>query len=46
MKKFCKDLKQHATKIINYKIKNEMIPLNYEEMNFTKSKKFAKKNLY
>ena len=28
MKKFCKDLNEHATKIINYKEK-EMIPLTY-----------------
>ena len=27
MKKFCKDLKEHATKIINYEKKKEMIPL-------------------
>ena len=30
MKKFCKDLREHATKIINYKKKN-MIPLTTEE---------------
>ena len=30
MKKFCKDLKEHATKIINYEVK-EMISLTYEE---------------
>ena len=30
MKKFCKDLNEHATKIINYKEK-EMIPLTYLE---------------
>ena len=32
MKRFCKDLKEHATNIINYeKKKKEMIPLTYEE---------------
>ena len=30
MKKFCKDLKEHATKIINYE-KKKMIPLTIEE---------------
>ena len=30
MQWFCKDLKEHATKIINY-IKKEMIPLTDEE---------------
>ena len=30
MKKFCKDLREHATKIINYK-KKKMIPLTAEE---------------
>ena len=30
MKKFCKDLRTHATKIINYK-KKKMIPLTTEE---------------
>ena len=30
MKKFCKDLREHATKIINYK-KKKMIPLTTEE---------------
>ena len=30
MKRFCKDLKEHATKIINYEKKN-MIPLTKEE---------------
>ena len=30
MKKFCKDLEEHATKIITYK-KKEMIPLTKEE---------------
>ena len=29
MERFCKDLKEHATKIINYK-KREMIPLTYK----------------
>ena len=32
MKRFCKDLKEHTTNIINYeKKKEEMIPLTYEE---------------
>ena len=30
MKKFCKDLKEHATKIINYE-KKEMIELTHKE---------------
>ena len=30
MKKFCKDLREHATKIINYE-KNKMIPLTKKE---------------
>ena len=30
MKKFCKDLKEHASRIINYE-KREMIPLTKEE---------------
>ena len=30
MERFCKDLKEHATKVINY-IKKEMIPLTDEE---------------
>ena len=30
MKRLCKDLKEHATKIINYE-KNEIIPLTDEE---------------
>ena len=48
MKRYCKDLKEHATKIINYD-KKEMIPLTDEEnISLTKSKKyvtFAKKDL-
>ena len=31
MERFCKDLKEHATKIINYEKKKEMIPLTDEE---------------
>ena len=42
MKRFCKDLKKHATKIINYK-KKEMIPLTYKE---NKSHKKQKRLLY
>ena len=30
MKKFCKDLREHATKIINYE-KKKMIPLKIKE---------------
>ena len=30
MKKFCKDLREHTTKIINFK-KEKMIPLTTEE---------------
>ena len=30
MKKFCKDLREHATRIINYE-KKKMIPLTTEE---------------
>ena len=30
MKKFCKDLREHATKIINYE-KKDMIPLTKKE---------------
>ena len=41
MKKFCEDLKEHATKIINYE-KKEMIPLRKEEKNIS----YAKKVLY
>ena len=47
MKKLCKDFRDHAMKIINYKEK-EMIPLIDEEMSFIKTKKFVtyvKKNL-
>ena len=38
MKKFCKDLKEHATKIINYE-KQETIPLAHKENNFYKKQK-------
>ena len=34
----CKDLKEHAAKIINYE-KKEMIPLTYKKINLIKSKK-------
>ena len=38
MKKFCKDLKEHATKIINYE-KKKMIPLTIkEEIDYNKQK--------
>ena len=52
MKKFCKDLRKHVTKIINYKMK-KMIPLTIkEELDHNKqkicyicNKEFAKKNI-
>ena len=31
MERFCKDLKEHITKIINYEKEKEMIPLTNEE---------------
>ena len=51
MKKFCKDLKEHATKIINYE-KKTMMPLTTEEkiyhteqeICYTWKKEFDKKN--
>ena len=47
MKNFCKNLKDHATKIINYE-KKEMPTLTKEVKNYTVNRKFAtfaKKNL-
>ena len=47
MKKFCKDLRTHATKIINYE-KKKMMPLTGEEKIHYNDKKFviyARKNL-
>ena len=47
MEKFCKDLKEHGTKIINYK-KKEMIPLTKEEEKIHRRQKnaiYAKKDL-
>ena len=47
MKNFCLDLREHATKIINYE-KKEMIPLTKKKRKCIISKKFAiyvKKNL-
>ena len=47
MKKFCKDLREHATKIINYE-KKKMIPLSTEEKYIIMNKNFviyARKNL-
>ena len=38
MERFCKDLKEHATKIINYE-KKEMIPLTDEENKSYKKQK-------
>ena len=40
MKKFCKDLRQHATKIINYE-KKDMIPLTKKEEENHNNKKFC-----
>ena len=40
MERFCKDLREHGMKIINYE-KKEMIPLTDEEMSFIKCKKFV-----
>ena len=39
MERFCKNLKEHATKIINYE-KKEMIPLTDEENKSYKKQKF------
>ena len=39
MEKFCKDLKEHATKIINHGKKKELIPLTYEESEPYKNQK-------
>ena len=47
MNKFCKDLRTHATKIINYE-KKKMIPLTIKKQNIIMNKKFvihARKNL-
>ena len=47
MEKFCKDLKEHGTKIINYE-KKEMIPLTKEEEKIHRRQKnaiYAKKDL-
>ena len=47
MKRFCKDLKEHATKIINCE-KKDMIPLTKEEKEDLIIKKcvtYVKKNL-
>ena len=40
MKRFCIDLRKHATKIINYE-KKEMIPLTNEEKNYIVRKKYV-----
>ena len=40
MKKFCKNLKEHTTKIINCE-KKEMIPLTHEENESYKNRKFC-----
>ena len=32
IKRFCNDLKEHVTKIINYEIKKEIVPLTDEEI--------------
>ena len=47
MTKFCKDLREHATKIINYE-KKDMIPLTKKKKKIIIIKKFVtyvKKNL-
>ena len=47
MERFCKDLREHAIKIIDYE-KKEIIPLLMKKISLVKSKKFAtylKKNL-
>ena len=46
MKKFCKDLREHATKIINYE-KEKMIPLTTKKEIYYNQKyvTYAKKNL-
>ena len=47
MKKFCKDLKEHAMRIINYE-KKKIIPLTKEQKKIIMINKFviyAKKNL-
>ena len=41
MKNFCLDLREHATKTINYEKKKEMTPLINEEKNFIVSKTFV-----
>ena len=38
MEKFCKDLREHAMKLVNYEIK-EMIPLTDEENKFYEEQK-------
>ena len=40
MEKFCKDLREHAMRIVNYE-KNEIIPLTDKKIGFMKSKKSA-----
>ena len=47
MKNFCQNLKEHATKIIDYR-KKDMIPLTMKKKNYIVSKKYviyAKKDL-
>ena len=44
MKKFCKDIREHATKIINYE-KKDMIPLTKKEEKNKMFVTYAKKNL-
>ena len=40
MKKFCKDLREHATKIINYE-KKKMIPLTIKEEKYHNKQKIC-----
>ena len=40
MKKFCKDLREHATKIINYE-KKKLIPLTLKEETYNNKQKIC-----
>ena len=45
MKKFCKDLREHATKIINYE-KKKIIPLTIKEKTYHNEQKICGRNSY
>ena len=47
MKKFCKDLREHSTKIIDYKKKNMISLTTKEKVHYNKQKVclYVKKNL-